>query len=714
MSFANACQLAVLEFSSLPMLGWLAAAVLPWLIHRWHRRQHRTTSWAAVELLLSAMQQRARRVKLQQWLLLAVRTAILVLVTLAVAEPALRQWAIGASGATQVHQVIVLDQSYSMGYRQADSTRWERAKASARRLIEANEDNAVSVIAWGQQPENMLGRPTFDHTFAIASIEELESSDEVTNLDAGVRAIHSAIERAKTEFPRIATHQVVFFTDLCGPTWDVGTQSETLLSELSTVAKVSIVNASEPGELNVAITDLRTEEVATLRQKETNVFATIASFGTQPLSTVSVELLIDGQRIESRPVELRKDGTTTVRFTHQFIDEGPKTVQVALADHGDGLPADDRRWLIVDIQPGLNVACFAGETGVMDDVARALSPNRGVDGTSGEFAPETLSLGRLTDLEISKYSAVLLGGVEQLSPREAQTLTEYVRQGGGLALLLGPSSTQQSLTELQAVLPTGVTGALVEGEFKFDPLEYQHPIVAPFRGQPQAGLLGVAVSKYHRLEETSDDNQAEVILRFDSGDPALIIDQFGLGRVAVSALPCSLSTRSDDGTPWSSFPLSPSFLPVVRELAAYLALDGRQQQRNVLVGEPAEFAMQSQTSGLSLQLPDGSRQKLSSTQPGDHGQVVLRDTSQRGVYRISVDDLEVARFAVNLDPREADIRPIDLATGADSLPGVDKQHLVKGTAAGRDFSFVRTLLGSVIFLLLFEIGLAYMLGRGWG
>ncbi len=105
---------AALEFASLPMLGWLVAAVLPWLIHRWQRRQYQTTPWAAVELLLSAMQQRARRVQIDQWLLLAVRTAILVLVALAVAEPALRQWAVGAGGEAPSHRILVVDQSYSM------------------------------------------------------------------------------------------------------------------------------------------------------------------------------------------------------------------------------------------------------------------------------------------------------------------------------------------------------------------------------------------------------------------------------------------------------------------------------------------------------------------------------------------------------------------------------------------------------------------------
>ena len=45
--------LAALEFTSLSMLSWLAAAAVPWLLHRWFRRPQRTQPWAAVDLLLA-------------------------------------------------------------------------------------------------------------------------------------------------------------------------------------------------------------------------------------------------------------------------------------------------------------------------------------------------------------------------------------------------------------------------------------------------------------------------------------------------------------------------------------------------------------------------------------------------------------------------------------------------------------------------------------
>jgi len=716
-------RFAALEFASLPMLGWLVAAALPWLIHRWSRQQHRTTPWAAVELLLSAMQQRARRVQMQQWLLLAVRTAILVLVALAVAEPALRQWtlrqwAVGASGRVQRHRIIVLDQSYSMGSQQKGQQQktspWQRAQAVARQSIESSEGDALTLLGWSKQAENLLGRPTFDTSVALAALENLSLSQSSANLPTVTRAVLAAIERAEVEMPQIAAHQVVFCTDLSRQTWSVDEGQRQRLEELAQHASITVVNVGDSQRLNVAITNLTIDPAITLQQRETTITATLTCFGKAPATDARVELIVEGHSIDQKQVLLQSGGEATVQFTQRFIDEGAQTVQVVLAGNQDGLVSDDTRWLIVDVRPKLRVACFAGQPGAADDLARALAPGGEPIENESAIEPEVFSIGRLGEMNLSNYPAVLLGSVEELSPREAATLTEYVRQGGGLAIFPGQATTPESLGELQPMLAVQVESIQPTGEYRFDPQEYRHPIVSPFRGQAQSGLLGVAVSQYYRLHFRNEHSSAETVLKFDTGDPALVVDSFGLGRVAISALPASLAARTATGTPWSSFALSPSFLPVIRELVAYLVGDRWLQQRNLLVGEPAIFPWMDGTKTASVRLPAGTRQTLPHPGAEDRGRLVFRETNDQGVYRFSANDQESARFAVNLDGRDSDLTPIDPAT----LPASFSANTVAGSSplltAAVNFSLARTLLAAALMLLLLEIGLAWLLGKGWG
>ena len=56
------------------MLGWLAAAAAPLIIHLLSKRKYREVPWAAMQYLLAALRKNSRRIQIEQWILLAVRT----------------------------------------------------------------------------------------------------------------------------------------------------------------------------------------------------------------------------------------------------------------------------------------------------------------------------------------------------------------------------------------------------------------------------------------------------------------------------------------------------------------------------------------------------------------------------------------------------------------------------------------------------------------
>src|SRR3954462_15824008 len=71
---------------------WFAVAgtvlvSIPIIIHILNRRRFKVVSWAAMEYLLQAMRKNRRRLKFEQWLLLATRCALLVLLGAALARP---------------------------------------------------------------------------------------------------------------------------------------------------------------------------------------------------------------------------------------------------------------------------------------------------------------------------------------------------------------------------------------------------------------------------------------------------------------------------------------------------------------------------------------------------------------------------------------------------------------------------------------------------
>src|SRR5438552_15702730 len=88
----STAMLAVLFASPAAALATAAgAAAVPVIIHLLHRRRYRVVDWAAMRFLLAAQRQNVRRLRLEQWLLLAIRCLVLVL--LAGALAAVTPWA---------------------------------------------------------------------------------------------------------------------------------------------------------------------------------------------------------------------------------------------------------------------------------------------------------------------------------------------------------------------------------------------------------------------------------------------------------------------------------------------------------------------------------------------------------------------------------------------------------------------------------------------
>src|SRR5262249_55695017 len=129
MTFPATPLFAFLSFGAQGMLAGLGLASLPIIIHLLHRRRFKQTDWSAMEWLLEAIRKKARLLQFEQWLLLAVRTLLVVAVVLAMAKPV--QNAILAFGGPAfgdkpvTHTIVVFDNSMSMHYTVAGQSRWE-------------------------------------------------------------------------------------------------------------------------------------------------------------------------------------------------------------------------------------------------------------------------------------------------------------------------------------------------------------------------------------------------------------------------------------------------------------------------------------------------------------------------------------------------------------------------------------------------------------
>lgn len=717
--------IALWQFGNPAMLAWGAAAALPILIHLWSRQKHAAQRWAAMSFLLAAVQKNARRLQLQQWILLAVRMAVLAFFALAVADPRsslLDRRSGAASG--QTHVILVIDGSYSMGYRQGGQSRFEAAKQWARQLVNGGpRGDGYTLVLMTDPPQVVIGQPAFERRAVLDEIDGLALSHGGASLAATLAQIETLLHESARQSASgeiLNQRRIFFLTDLQQATWGEVNSSncKARLSRLESLATLELVDLSQPGDTNLAVARLAVDSMTsgpTVVGSDVQLQTDVQNPGDTDCWRVPVEWYVDGQRIAEERLDCKARGRATVVATHRFTAPGEHIIEVRLKD--DVLPFDNRRWLVVPVHEAIRVLCIGGRPGETKHVAMALAPHS-APGQAIEVisAPES----RLLEGDLAKFDCLIVSNIGHFTREEGTALHRFASRGGGLVVFLGNEVQVENYNQLlideqrSPLLPARLDRIVPAGNYLFDPLEYRHPIVAPFRGFPKSGLLTTPVWKYVRATPLEGSH---VALAFNNGDPAVVEGQVGRGRcilVATAASPDAVDRNTDPPTPWTALATWPSFPPLIHEILRW-SIAVQVADRNVLVGEALSGTVPANSTDTTITLsgPSGIHQRVPIRLNNGVGEWSFPSTSSSGIYEAET-SASTMHFAVNVNPREGDLSRFDV----EQLPAGFHHELATpysdaASSTGSDsVQYFRWLLGAVLALLVIEPCLAWRFGRG--
>lgn len=671
------------------MLAWLAAAAAPLVIHLLSRRRYRETSWAAMQYLIAAMRKNQRRIRVEHWLLLLVRTAIIVSVVLAVAEPLLQSTGLIARTGQPTHKLLVVDASYSMAFKPTDRSRFERAKQLAEQIVdESSQGDAFTLVLLADPPQVIVGSPSFAPADFLNEIANLKLTHGGGDLAATLSRVEEILQSARRDYPRLAQEQIFFLTDLGRTSWapDLAKGPIDEFRErsrrLGENAALTIIDLGQPGAENLAIDQLRLDEPLVTVGQPVSLAAEIRNFGRQPRSKQSVELLVDGRRAAEQTVDVAAGGRVSLAFAHPFESPGDHVVELKLA--ADSLEIDNRRYLALPVKEQIRVLCVDGRPAggrfksSTDFLTLALAP-RESEGRAPRLKAEVVSEIALLDTDLTKFDCVFLCDVAQFTEREAKILRAYLNWGGGLVFFLGEQVVAESYNrELgpavdaqRRVLPAALGSIVAEAHYGLDPLGYRHPLVTEFRDQEQAGLLTTPVSKFFQLK-LPEKTQAQVALALDNGAPLIVEEPIGRGRSIL------IATSADAS--WTAMPMWPSYVPIVQELLMF-AVRGQLQDRNVLVGQPLGALLPPGAgSAVEIHLPGGEVRRNTAGGAGNDRSWNFADTTTSGIFRAQLAPPSggaplVESFAVNVDTVESDLTQVsEDELSRETWPGVRYFH----------------------------------------
>lgn len=643
------------------LLGLLGIS-LPVLIHLLKRRRLQVVPWAAHRFLQATLRKHKRRVQMEDIILLILRCLVVALLALAFARPVFEKSA-AASGDTAGQLVLLVDHSASMAWSDGVSSRLRlAADQAARELASAAPGTAVGLVAFSDRVQPVVARPVPDLAVVRRELDRLQTVGRGSDL---VPALRSTLDLLDSLPP--APRRVVVIGDQQAVAWRDREGVEKLLAR-ARESKIDLVfrSVAAEGAVNLAVTRLVADSDQVLAGQPVRLQAEIFNGGAQPAANIRVTLHDDGERpVSERLVaSLAPGARAQVEFAYSPSAAGFQPLSVRVPP--DPLADDDARSIVVRVSSGTRVLLVRGPSAERLDqaffLARAVVPVPLVRRDAFPVKLRQTEPAALSPSALAEADVVLLAGVNSLSTPAAEALARFVRGGGGL-WVFPPADPDYALYNdsgvFSALLP-GVVGAPVETPARPAEPPYAHALVDLWNAPANGSLSGVTVARRFALapKPAADDaGEVQTVLRLGDGSPLLLSRSVGRGRVLQIAAPVE--------SEWTTLPLQPLFVPLVQRGLTWLS--GESAPAALAAGDTFVQAVDPALLGA----PFRARLPGEKGDPLPAGVVELIDgrpslrysASLPGLYVLypETGDKPLAAFAVNLDPAESDLSPVDPA-----------------------------------------------------
>lgn len=625
----------------------VAAGAVPILIHLINRRRYARVPWAAMAFLLAANRRSIKRVRLEQWLLMLARVAIIVLFGLALARPYFSNAFIFSSSSSRTLRVVVFDNSLSMNARgDAGVSRFERAREQAMALLDAFPPaDPVVLITAAAPAESVLAQPSFDRRFVREQLLAIQPTQRVADVAGGLSLATSIIDDQQagyvsSRFP--PTNRAIYvISDFPQRVW----QSEQPGQPTPTVSalrrltqsvadpneNVTLIPVSGSENQNVAVTSLAAESSLIAVDRPVRFAIAITNFGTSVQKGLTLQVLKDGELIRREPLPALEPGQTrSVAIATLFGLPGTQVIEATVAGMtDDALTEDNARYLCVEVRDRVPVLLVDGRPGLSrlagqaGFLATALAP-KASDTDAVVLDPIIVTPPELATEALAGYGMIALCNVNRLAPEIWTELRAYVDGGGGLLVFLGELVDTDhynefgfdggaglmpgSISTAQRVQQAGYVSDRADGELHIAYDALHHPVVRDFDGHPQSGLFSANILAY--LPMDVDRRRAETVLHYTNGQPAVVAFASAKKKVVVVTTTANMD--------WSNLPAKGDYVSLISNLAAHLVRQ-KGNQRNLVVGQFIHEPLTARQSSMPLRVSfPAVRRSNGPVLPGSH------------------------------------------------------------------------------------------------
>lgn len=589
-----------MSFLSIAFLAALPLAAAPILLHLFDRRRNVTIEWGAMEFLMEAATQKTSARKLKQRLLLLLRVLAVVALVMALARPLVKGNWFGSHERSEL--ILVIDNSMSTQRHVDDASLFalviEEAEA---KLSEMKGVDTVRILAASPYPvwatSGSLKATDASQNFAISQLKAIRptngSSDLLAALFTAVQADHE---------PMVQRRRIVLLTDGQAADWTTTDkqgwrrfQDVLQASELPTELDVVEITSGRSETANIAVTDIRSRRTVVGVDQRFTLSARIMNHSKVSADGCQIRWLINDEEADVDQLPMLGGGKShDPVWSYEFSKPGVYSIACEVAAN-DILRSDNKATVVVEVVnevPVLIVGNTAGLAAIQQDgyfVQAAMGyPGGEPQATRGVHQPEVVSPDALSRIDLGSYRAIVVPNLQSLNEQVVSELKQYVFNGGGLWLGLGPRTDVETFNQFvyangDGLSPLALDKIVTERDEEdrkttINPSLRDHPATRAIADTERLDTADIRINKRVRFVPAGHAEDVSVLLSLTNGEPLAVERYVGRGRVIVQGVPLRLDA-------WSGLAKSQAFVVMVQDWMSYLT-QPQATRHNLSPGDP--------------------------------------------------------------------------------------------------------------------------------
>jgi len=623
-----------MTFLNPAILFGLLAASIPIIIHLLNLRKLKKIEFSTLQFLKELQKNKIRKIKLKQWLLLALRVLIILCIVTAFARPTLVGVSIGGTtSAAKTTAVFILDDTFSMSVVDQNGSYFNQAKESIKNILtQFEEGDEFALVLVSHQPEEIV---------MTSNITKFGEEVNSTTISFASSKLNNAIIKAAQVIgdAKNFNKEIYLFTDFQKGRLASENEITDLREQFGEQVRLYSFDYAGKEVFNFGIDDVKINTQIFEKDKPIKFDATVKNYSDRAKDNLVVSLFINGERLAQQSINLNpgESKTANLEATAKTFSYNEALVEI----EEDDILEDNKgftSFFIPEKIPVLILADNLTDTKLVEAALKSVSEQ-------GYFDLTIKKVEQISGTQLNSYQVIILISSNFVNAKDK--LSQFLNSGKGIIVF--PSSDFNSTNFISSLnsINISVSGVFVktnQGQpIRFNEVEFKHPVFENiFIEEKKKQVESPDFNSYYKINSAG---KGKAIISLEDESSFLSEYSVGEGKILLFSCPPVFS--------WSDFPIKSIFAPLVTKSVMYL-LTKNSGDQNYLAGETINVNISERTlPQIKVIRADNNQEVISIDEQQNTIYVSYGNTFTAGNYRFLSGEKLLSVANVNPDPAES-------------------------------------------------------------